>query len=35
MEKVELIKLLRQKQANATAIINEESRELDFLKTFY
>ena len=35
MEKVELIKLLRQKQANATAIINEESRELDFFKTFY
>lgn len=35
MEKVELIKLLRQKQADATAIINEESRELDFLRTFY
>lgn len=35
MEKVELIKLLRQKQADATAVINEESRELDFLRTFY
>lgn len=35
MEKVELIKLLRQKQADATSIINEESRELEFLKTFY